>query len=278
MANPNLTNAMNARALGVDDFEAVLRLIQVSEFNPEALYTAVEYKGFSRKAFLTHVASLGITPKGLAFASLVGAVRGNNFKKMADINWQQYTGDARFTRKFALSKAAIGRRPINTPTFSRCSSAAPEFAAAILHQARAPARIAHSQCPACLQFPGAASLPLNPATRILHKAFSKEFSAMLPSKRTVDQDQVYDSIASKEIPIGELNTSCRIILADYLVTITEDASTARTNSDTTRLNAIAARLGPQWMQQAEADHQEEAEEEGEEEEASGAEYSDEEGR
>jgi hypothetical protein len=201
----------------IDQYSAALRLLKVSEaWVAKDLVESLEFKGFDRRKFFAQLIKQRIRLKTAAWLAVLGALRGNNFSKWEDqIPWDEcgYPNiKAKLSKNIVGSRGKAGEVAL---TLSRFTSAMPEVVAFILKEASVDKRL-EVECPAFLQFPGAASLPLKQDVRLQHKMFSQQFSRLLPGATTANQDQVYDSIARRAIPWKELNHEAREALKQYL--------------------------------------------------------------
>jgi hypothetical protein len=160
-------------------------------FSADDLANFVEtyvYKGFNR-AKVRADAKLHLNDKGITIAAAASALRGP--KKAASM--------------MRAKIPATGHQGEDTVTYAKILAAYPERAASVLKRIKnLPKRIPSSPVPAFLQFPSAASLPLDhfkPGLAQQHKEWAREFSKKLPGG--VFKEDLYDLTASDTVVLSQ---------------------------------------------------------------------------
>jgi len=169
----------------------------IAEVDLSALYEAVRYQGFNRQDFLK-TALKKMSPSTMIKVAMIGAVRGSNFKKIAetptlpaDVKKLMDSGDI-------LNKKATKSSDI---TLTRCTAALPQWSAFALLKAQVPGRISRIDMNDCLQFPAAGSLPMSNRVRKAHIEFSAKFSKLIGGtfKSTIYKAMYNDSVSVSSI-------------------------------------------------------------------------------
>lgn len=137
---------------------------------------AIEYQGFDREFYIMHALNQMTVSVFVRFA-ILGAVRGSNFAKIKE-SCEGMPQD--------LISSFSGLGFVKTPkkrtdlTILRCTASIPQWCLYWMWKAGVTKKVTDSECPAYLQFPGAASLPMSKALRQQHIDFSIKFSSLLP--------------------------------------------------------------------------------------------------
>jgi hypothetical protein len=138
--------------------------------------TGIEYQGFNREFYIKFALSKMSVSTFARFAVL-GAVRGSNFKKVIDTC-------EKMPQDLVNSYDSLGF--VRTPkkkvdlTVLRCTTSIPHWCAYWMQTSSQPPKVQGSNCPAALQFPAAASLPMSREVRMAHLDFCLKFSSLLP--------------------------------------------------------------------------------------------------
>jgi hypothetical protein len=173
-------------------FEDVLRSGLTDDDLKEFIHLFV-YKGFDRKKVRAQALSAGYSPKQIGIASAVVGLRGP--KKAKEL----LTGPI-------SNLPASGNQGNDSLTLHKIHAAFPEAAALILKRIDnvnpLPKRIV-MDLPAWLQFPAAASLPLDDIKRgfaALHLDWARRFSLLLPGG--VFNEDIYSAMKQDQVSIG----------------------------------------------------------------------------
>jgi hypothetical protein len=156
--------------------EAVLKLAKTDEaYDLTQFIRGIEYQGFDREFYIRHALSKMSISLFARFAVL-GAIRGSNFARIVE------TCEI-MPQDMISGYSSIGF--VRTPkkkdhiTILRNTASIPHWCAYYMQKAKVDKKIP-VECPAELQFPGAASLPMSKGVRLQHLEFCSRFSALLP--------------------------------------------------------------------------------------------------
>jgi hypothetical protein len=171
------------------------------EYDMNQFIEGIIYQGFNREFYIKHT----LTKMSLMMFSqfaLVGSIRGSNFQKIVDTSEDFPEG-----LKNAFASLSFVKKPKKKTdlTILRCTASIPQWCAYWMKKAQVDKKISTEECPACLQFPGAASLPMSKKIRLQHLAFSIAFSKILPGgafSLSIYLTAYNNSIPVKYIPDG----------------------------------------------------------------------------
>jgi len=178
--------------------EAVLSIAGgESDYDLTLFIRGIEYQGFDRLFYIKHSLSLMSVSLFCRFAVL-GAIRGSNFTKISE-KCERMPSDMT-TVYTSLGFVKTPKKRIDL-TILRCTASIPHWCAFYLQKAKVAKKIEDS-CPAPLQFPGAASLPMSREVRIQHLNFCVAFSALLPGGSF--SLTIYMTAMSAQIPVSDI--------------------------------------------------------------------------
>nr|QQO58803.1 nucleocapsid protein [Coniothyrium diplodiella negative-stranded RNA-like virus 1] len=163
--------------LEVDSVEKLLKSSHLDkEYDMTQFIEGIIYQGFDRVFYIKFALSKMSLMMFSQFA-LVGAIRGSNFTKIVETCEDFPEG-----LKSAYSSLSFVKKPKKKRdlTILRCTASIPQWCAYWMKVANVDKKIGDEECPACLQFPGAASLPMSKRIRLQHLKFSIRFSQLLP--------------------------------------------------------------------------------------------------
>jgi hypothetical protein len=179
--------------------EAVLQLAKVhGEYDLTGFIRTIEYQGFDRLFFIkTALAKMSVSV--FCRFAILGAIRGSNFTRIVET-----CEDMPQDLITSFSGAGFVKRPKKKGdiTILRCTASIPHWCTFYMMKAAVSKKIESSDCPAALQFPGAASLPMSKAVRMKHIAFCVAFSRMLPGGGF--SITIYLTAMSNPIPIADI--------------------------------------------------------------------------
>lgn len=166
----------------------------ITSITAKSMFESVRYQGFSKEQFMdSWTIEHGLSPTTMVKVAFVAAVRGTNVDKLREILTSEILAipNAAALVTLLVTGAATIARPNTrlTPegrkaiTMSRCVAVVPHIVAAMLRIAEVPARYPDLGCPAWLQFPAAASLPLRDLRRTEHIEFNNLFSTAINAGR-----------------------------------------------------------------------------------------------
>jgi hypothetical protein len=215
--------------LDAPQMEAVMKFASAdSDYDLTAFIRAIEYQGFDRLFYIKHALSKMSVSLFCRFA-ILGAIRGSNFKRISE-TCEGLPVD--MTQAFSSLGFVKTPKKRDHLTILRCTASIPHWCAYYMRHAGVDKKLA-ADCPAPLQFPGAASLPMSRTVRMQHIAFCQAFSSLLPGGRF--RLSIYITAMSNLIPISEIPTSVIEILG-----ISSDSESHKLTED--ELNTLGSQL------------------------------------
>jgi len=184
------------------DVKVLTTILSESKLNKEYDMTlfirGIEYQGFDRLFYIKHALSLMSVSVFSRFA-IIGALRGSNFEKIKD-SCENMPADlpSSFTT-VGFVKTPKKRKDI---TILRNTASIPHWCVYWFRKAGVDKKIPGSDCPAELQFPGAASLPMSREVRMQHIEFCYQFSQLLPGGKF--NLNIYMVAMKNMIPVSEI--------------------------------------------------------------------------
>jgi len=191
-ANPRLLKGVvDGKEVSFDVFQDVVRTMDVTAPQLERLLNYlhrmgeldfstyidnISYQGFDR-LFYIRMALKKVSVSQFSRFAIMGAIRGSNFKKIVDSSISVPQDLITLVSNGTVIKNAKKRDDL---TILRFTASIPHWVAFWLFGAGVPKKISSLECPSCIQFPGAASLPMGKKQRLLHIEFCMAFSALLP--------------------------------------------------------------------------------------------------
>lgn len=167
-------------------------------YSMDDFISKIEYQAFDRAFYIKHALSKMSLKQFCEFA-IIGALRGSNFQKIID------TCD-KMPDDLIASYGTCGF--VKTPkkrtdlTILRGTASIPHWCAYWLRRVDTQKKIPSNDCPACIQFPGAASLPMSEDVRKKHFKFCYDFSMILPGGRF--NVNIYMVASQNQIPLTDI--------------------------------------------------------------------------
>lgn len=160
----------------------------------------IEYQGFDR-LFYIKAALKKVSVSVFCRFAILGAVRGSNFEKIREKCLEMPSDLKALVDNKTIIKTAKRRDDL---TILRFTASIPHWVAYWLFTVDIAKKIETSDCPAWLQFPGAASLPMGKTVRLQHIAFCKAFSALISGGSF--NGNIYYTAFKNPIPVGDIPT------------------------------------------------------------------------
>lgn len=174
----------------------------VGSMDFDAVYEQIRFQGFNRSDFLKAALKV-MSPSTMVKVAMIGAVRGSNFKRIAES--PSLPADVKTLMDTGV---ILNIKPTKTSqvTITRCTAALPQWSSYALLTAHVPARLVKSSLHACLQFPAAGSLPMSKSVRVAHIEFSSNFSKLIGGKfkSTIYKAMYNDTVLVSTIPAAVL--------------------------------------------------------------------------
>jgi hypothetical protein len=189
-----------------DKLEAVMSVASAeSDYDLTGFIRGVEYQGFNRLFYIKHALSLMSVSLFVRFA-ILGAIRGSNFQRIID-TCEIMPQD--------MINAFTSLNFVKTPkkkdhlTILRNTASIPHWCAFYMVGAGIEKKV-NCPCPAAIQFPGAASLPMSKEVRLQHIEFCMAFSALLPGGAF--RMSIYLTAMGNQIPVSDIHQSVLTLL------------------------------------------------------------------
>jgi len=175
-----------------------------SQFDSKTYIDGIKYQGFNREEFISTTLSV-ISPLQLIRLALIGSIRGANFEKILK---SSSSIDADIVSLIKNNVVVRRAKEASDITILRCVAAIPEWVAYFMGTAGVTKKLQVS-CPAALQFPAAAALPMSATVRTQHVQFSVHFSRAIGG---VFNDNIYMAMVNNMLPLSQIPDSVRLIL------------------------------------------------------------------
>jgi hypothetical protein len=159
----------------------------------------IEYQGFDREFYIKHALSKMSVSVFIRFA-IIGAIRGSKFDKITE-TCEQMPRDLISAYQTCSFISATPKKKTDL-TILRNTASIPHWCAYWMMKSNTPKKVPDSACPPCLQFPGAASLPMSRQVRLQHLDFSQKFSSLLPGGRF--NMNIYMTAYRNTIPVDSI--------------------------------------------------------------------------
>jgi hypothetical protein len=192
---------------GAKELEQVLSRAKIDEFYDMTNFIrGVEYQGFDRLFYIKYALSKMSVSVFSRFA-IIGAIRGSNFAKIRE-NCESMPND--LITGFDHCGFVKTPKKKTDLTILRNTASIPHWCVYWCQKADVGKKIPTSDCPAPLQFPGAASLPMSHPVRMKHLKFCVDFSQLLPGGRF--NVSIYLTAMRNAIPISDIPQEVLAIL------------------------------------------------------------------
>lgn len=187
--------------LNIVSLEKVLGLAKTdSAYDMNSFIEGILYQGFDRAFYIKHALTL-MSVKVFCQFAVLGAIRGSNLQKIAESS--ENLPQELITAHNSLSFVKKPKKRTDL-TILRGTASIPHWCAYWMLKAKVGKKIESADCHACLQFPGAASLPMSKSVRIDHIKFCMAFSNLLPGGSfnvNIYMTAFNNPIPYKDIPI-----------------------------------------------------------------------------
>lgn len=176
----DMWNESNVR-VDVRKLEKILSKVKLDEaYDLTSFIRQIEYQGFDREFYINHALKKMSVSVFVRFA-IIGGIRGSKFQKISETceDMPQDLISAYTTCSF-ISATPKKRTDL---TILRNTASIPHWVAYWMLKTSITKKVPDSKCHPCIQFPGAASLPMSRSARLEHLDFSAKFSSLLPGGR-----------------------------------------------------------------------------------------------
>jgi len=163
--------------IGLRQFEGILNYLhRTGNLDFAEFIEGISYQGFNRVEYIKSSLKKVSISIFCRFA-ILGAVRGSNFEKIKNTCTDMPSDLTSLVNSGMIVKKAKKKDEM---TILRFTASIPHWVAFWLFSTGVGKKIESEPCPAWLQFPGAASIPMSKEVRLQHISFCKAFSAILP--------------------------------------------------------------------------------------------------
>jgi len=212
-----------------DKLEAVMKIASTEEdYELTSFIRAIEYQGFDR-LFYIKIALSKMSVSIFCRFAILGAIRGSNFTRIVESCEQMPPDMVSAFTSCGFVKTPKKRDHI---TILRNTASIPHWCVYYMNKANIAKKL-NADCPAALQFPGAASLPMSRTVRMQHIAFCQAFSSLLPGGKF--RLSIYITAMSNLIPVSDIPQSVLTILS-----VSSNSESHRLTDE--ELNALGAQL------------------------------------
>jgi hypothetical protein len=195
------------KGLSVDRLEQILNMAKTDKaYDMTQFIRSIEYQGFDREFYVRHALSLMSVSVFCRFA-IIGALRGSNFQKITETCDNMPSDLVSAFNQVGFVKTPKKRTDI---TILRNTACIPHWCVYWSINAKIAKKIPSIPCPAALQFPGAASLPMSKEVRISHLDFCQKFSTLLPGGKF--NFNIYLTAYNNPIPVKDIPQEVLAIL------------------------------------------------------------------
>lgn len=189
-----------------DKLEAVMSVASAdADYDLVGFIRGIEYQGFNRLYYIKHALSLMSVSLFVRFA-ILGAIRGSNFQRIVD-TCEVMPQD--MINSFTSLNFVKTPKKKDHLTILRNTASIPHWCSFYMIGANIEKKV-NCPCPAALQFPGAASLPMSREVRQQHIEFCMAFSALLPGGAF--RMSIYLTAMSNPIPVSDIHQSVLTLL------------------------------------------------------------------
>jgi hypothetical protein len=185
-------------------FNDLVRL-NADAFSAAEFIDDIKYQGFERESFIIEAAKR-ISASQMIRLGLIGAIRGANFKKIKENSTKIDNDLVKLSDDGIVLRRATKSNDI---TVLRCTSAIPHWCAYFMGKAAVSKKIPSLECPASLQFPAAASLPMSKVVRLQHVRFSMHFSKLIKGQFN---ENIYMTMFENPIPLDQIPDELKLVL------------------------------------------------------------------
>jgi hypothetical protein len=159
-------------------FENFDKILKGTEMDLTSFVENMSYNGFNKQEY-GRLFAKAIGAKRLVKVLVLGAMRGTNLAKIIS---KSVKVDPDIKKMYDRKLIKSNGKDYGDLTVGRALACFPEVACHYLIRHNVPKKILGNPCPASLQFPAAAGIPMTALVRSNHISFSIEFSRLIGSK------------------------------------------------------------------------------------------------
>lgn len=158
-------------------FENFNQILKGTEVDLSSFVEGMSYSGFNKQEY-GRMFARAIGAKRLVKVLVLGAMRGTNLSKIIS---KSVKVDSDIKTMFDKRLIKSNGKDHGDLTVGRALACFPEVACHYLQKEKVQKKILSHSCPASLQFPAAAGIPMTASVRAQHISFSMEFSKLIGS-------------------------------------------------------------------------------------------------
>lgn len=193
----------------VSSLEAFQKILDSTELDLSEFSDNMAYSGFDRNKVAKLAAARLGGYRTVKFC-LLGGMRGSNLKKICDKSTKV---DSDILECYRAGKIVSNGTGPEDLTMGRLMATFPEITAHYMSKNGVSKKLIECQCPAALQFPAAAGLPMSHTIRLLHLEFAIRFSFLISGDKKF-HPQYYKAALSGQLPSARLSPELKPICGD----------------------------------------------------------------
>jgi hypothetical protein len=186
----------------ISSLEHFQKILNSVELDLEAFSEDMAYSGFDKNK-IALLAGKQLGAKRTIKFCLLGGMRGTNLGKIIG---KSRKIDPEISEAWKNGRILSNGTGPEDLTMGRLMATFPEYTAHYLLKYSVPKKLTDDLCPAALQYPAAAGLPMNHTTRMLHLEFSIRFSFLI-SKDKCFYPQYYRAAFNGQQSMSSLSES-----------------------------------------------------------------------
>lgn len=159
----------------VPSLEHFQKILDAVEMDLKDFSDDMAYSGFDKNK-VAKLAAINLGAVKTVKFCLLGGMRGTNLKKIIDKSAKVDPDVAKAYKDGKIKSNGTGSEDL---TMGRLMATFPEIVAHYLKKHSVPKKLSVDPCPAALQFPAAAGLPMSASVRMLHMEFAIQFSFLI---------------------------------------------------------------------------------------------------
>lgn len=185
----------------LEHFQSILdsKEIDLTEFSND-----MSYLGFDKNK-IALMAARNLGALRTVKLCLLGGIRGTNLSKIFD---KSAKVDAELQKLWRDGKIKSNGSGPNDLTMGRLMATFPEITAHYMERQKIPKKLYDLECPASLQFPAAAGLPMSPTVRAQHVEFAVKFAFLISGDKKFHATY-YRAAFTGQQPVKRLSNTVR---------------------------------------------------------------------
>jgi len=199
----------NKPEIEVSSLESFQKILDSTELDLSEFSDNMAYSGFDKNK-IAKLAALRLGGLRTVKFCLLGGMRGSNLKKICE---KSSKVDSDILECYKSGKIVSNGTGPEDLTMGRLMATFPEITAHYMAKNNVSKKLMESQCPAALQFPAAAGLPMSHTTRMLHLDFAIRFSFLISGDKKF-HPQYYKAALTGQLPASRLSPTLKPLCGD----------------------------------------------------------------